>query len=98
MVHQELSTRLSPHWHSHLESARTSPKSSVEEVWERPFVSLGNVDHSTRLKRAEAAMEHKQLRIAQVAPLYEAVPPALYGGTERVVLFYATALWSLVTM
>ena len=25
------------------------------------------------------------LRIAQVAPLYEAVPPALYGGTERVV-------------
>ncbi|HTK93139.1 MAG TPA: glycosyltransferase family 4 protein [Verrucomicrobiae bacterium] len=25
------------------------------------------------------------LRIAQVAPLYERVPPALYGGTERVV-------------
>ena len=25
------------------------------------------------------------MRIAQVAPLYEAVPPALYGGTERVV-------------
>jgi glycosyltransferase involved in cell wall biosynthesis len=25
------------------------------------------------------------LRVAQVAPLYEAVPPALYGGTERVV-------------
>jgi len=26
-----------------------------------------------------------RLRIAQVAPLYERVPPALYGGTERVV-------------
>lgn len=26
-----------------------------------------------------------QLRIAQVAPLYESVPPRLYGGTERVV-------------
>jgi len=26
-----------------------------------------------------------RLRIAQVAPLYEQVPPALYGGTERVV-------------
>src|SRR5262245_33697718 len=25
------------------------------------------------------------MRIAQVAPLYESVPPILYGGTERVV-------------
>jgi hypothetical protein len=25
------------------------------------------------------------MRIAQVAPLTEAVPPKLYGGTERVV-------------
>ena len=25
------------------------------------------------------------MRIAQVAPLFEAVPPKLYGGTERVV-------------
>ena len=25
------------------------------------------------------------MRIAQVAPLFEAVPPQLYGGTERVV-------------
>jgi hypothetical protein len=25
------------------------------------------------------------MRIAQVAPLYESVPPKLYGGTERVV-------------
>ncbi len=29
------------------------------------------------------------MRIAQVAPLYESVPPKLYGGTERVV-FYLT--------
>jgi glycosyltransferase involved in cell wall biosynthesis len=27
----------------------------------------------------------ERLRIAQVSPLYERVPPALYGGTERVV-------------
>jgi glycosyltransferase involved in cell wall biosynthesis len=27
------------------------------------------------------------LRIAQVAPLYESVPPTLYGGTERVVSY-----------
>ena len=25
------------------------------------------------------------MRIAQVAPLYESVPPRCYGGTERVV-------------
>jgi len=30
-------------------------------------------------------MSRRRLRIAQVAPLYESVPPRLYGGTERVV-------------
>lgn len=32
------------------------------------------------------------MRIAQVAPLYEAVPPRLYGGTERVVAYLCDAL------
>jgi glycosyltransferase involved in cell wall biosynthesis len=32
------------------------------------------------------------LRIAQVAPLYERVPPALYGGTERIVYFLTEEL------
>ncbi len=32
------------------------------------------------------------MRIAQVAPLYESVPPALYGGTERVVSYLAETL------
>jgi glycosyltransferase involved in cell wall biosynthesis len=35
------------------------------------------------------------MRIAQVAPLYEAVPPLLYGGTERVVAYLADALVDL---
>src|SRR5687768_6935897 len=35
------------------------------------------------------------MRIAQVAPLYEAVPPRLYGGTERVVAHLTDALVSL---
>lgn len=35
------------------------------------------------------------MRIAQVAPLYEHVPPALYGGTERVVAFLTDALVQL---
>ena len=32
------------------------------------------------------------MKIAQVAPLYEAVPPALYGGTERIVSYLIEAL------
>jgi glycosyltransferase involved in cell wall biosynthesis len=32
------------------------------------------------------------VRIAQVAPLYEAVPPKLYGGTERVVSYLTEEL------
>jgi len=32
------------------------------------------------------------MRIAQVAPLYEPVPPPLYGGTERVVSYLTEAL------
>lgn len=32
------------------------------------------------------------MRIAQVAPLYESVPPQLYGGTERVVAVLCDAL------
>ena len=35
------------------------------------------------------------LRIAQVTPLYEAVPPRLYGGTERVVAHLTNALVEL---
>ena len=35
------------------------------------------------------------MRIAQVAPLYEAVPPRLYGGTERIVAHLTDALVEL---
>jgi glycosyltransferase involved in cell wall biosynthesis len=35
------------------------------------------------------------MRIAQVPPLYEAVPPRLYGGTERVVAHLTDALVTL---
>ncbi|ADV26356.1 glycosyl transferase group 1 [Pseudoxanthomonas suwonensis 11-1] len=31
------------------------------------------------------------MRIAHIAPLYEAVPPRLYGGTERIVAYLADA-------
>ena len=32
------------------------------------------------------------MRIAQVAPLHESVPPRLYGGTERVVSYLTEEL------
>lgn len=35
------------------------------------------------------------MRIALVSPLYEAVPPRLYGGTERIVAYLADALVDL---
>lgn len=35
------------------------------------------------------------MRIAQVAPLHEAVPPRLYGGTERVVSYLTEALTAM---
>jgi len=35
------------------------------------------------------------MKIAQVAPLYESVPPKLYGGTERVVAYLCDALVEL---
>ena len=35
------------------------------------------------------------MRIAQIAPLIESVPPRLYGGTERVVAYLADALVEL---
>src|SRR5438067_8891897 len=36
--------------------------------------------------------QEKPLRIAQVAPLYESVPPRYYGGTERVVSYLTEEL------
>ncbi len=37
----------------------------------------------------------RPLRIAQVSPLYERVPPVLYGGTERIVSFLTEELVAL---
>jgi glycosyltransferase involved in cell wall biosynthesis len=36
--------------------------------------------------------KNNRLRIAQVSPLYESVPPKLYGGTERVVSYLTEEL------
>jgi len=37
-------------------------------------------------------LSRPKLRIAQLAPLYERIPPRLYGGTERVVSYITEEL------
>src|ERR1700751_5281432 len=41
------------------------------------------------------ATDHNSMRIAQIAPLAERVPPKLYGGTERVVAWLIDELVEL---
>jgi glycosyltransferase involved in cell wall biosynthesis len=40
----------------------------------------------------KTALAARPLRIAQVAPLYESVPPTYYGGTERIVSYLTEEL------
>jgi glycosyltransferase involved in cell wall biosynthesis len=47
------------------------------------------------LARGAADRRLRTMRIAQVAPLTEAIPPALYGGTERVVHWLTEELVAL---
>src|SRR5882762_6950964 len=46
-------------------------------------------------RRPSNGCRGKQMRIAQIAPLAESVPPKLYGGTERVVAWLVDELVSL---
>ncbi len=43
----------------------------------------------------EKDRSHKQMRIAQIAPLTESVPPRTYGGTERVVSYLTEELMAM---
>jgi len=42
-----------------------------------------------------ALREGRAMKIAHVAPLYESVPPRLYGGTERIISYLTEALVDL---
>src|SRR5258706_8621733 len=54
-----------------------------------PSIHVGNRGNRCRTmlhdSKSDRDTSNDRLRIAQVAPLYESVPPQLYGGTERVV-------------
>jgi len=53
-----------------------------------------NVSGPSLLSIVGVARKHK-MRIAQIAPLIESVPPRLYGGTERIVSYLTEELVSL---
>ena len=48
-----------------------------------------------RKNQKEQSVTPETMRIAQIAPLAESVPPKLYGGTERVVSWLTDELVSL---
>src|SRR6266446_3207356 len=53
---------------------------------------LWNSRPSDRFRSLAKSRGHREMRIAQVAPLYESCPPQLYGGTERVVSYLTEEL------
>src|SRR4051794_3446578 len=72
---------------------RHAPRRTLQQVWAvvpLPFRLLDR-DLARRRRRRNARRSSNGrtadtlMKIAQVAPLYESVPPASYGGTERVV-------------
>jgi glycosyltransferase involved in cell wall biosynthesis len=69
--------------------ARAPAALHVSKVAER--ASAGGVNHPARAGREG----FDRMRIAQIAPLMEAVPPKTYGGSERVVSWLTDALVEL---
>lgn len=61
---------------------------SSQRRWRGP---IGDANEDRRLGLGSGKAQ-KRFRIAQVAPLYESVPPKLYGGTERVVAYLTEEL------
>ena len=57
-----------------------------------PVIDMVSDNMSVTHIRNPSRHGDQRLRIAQVAPLYERVPPALYGGTERVVSYLTEEL------
>src|SRR6188768_1100739 len=70
---------------------RRSPKAASDKFakleWFRDIINHFALAILVVLTRGFRAVERSResMRIAQVAPLTEAVPPKLYGGTERVI-------------
>src|SRR5271165_5771345 len=60
-------------------------------MWSTGDRRAGKRIQPLRLLSSEYVVRLK-MRIAQIAPLYESVPPKLYGGTERIVSYLTEEL------
>src|SRR5882672_1017588 len=83
-------------WHQRdhsVEEVRVSKGTS--QMRERSRFGMPMPTRSEGLCSTKAKTGDGEMRIAQVAPLTEAVPPKLYGGTERVVSWLTEELVSL---
>jgi glycosyltransferase involved in cell wall biosynthesis len=76
----------------HTVSARRSPRGNIGAAQQSLRIPLGPVRAAPVDSRTGAEENSEDMRIAQVAPLYESVPPKLYGGTERVVSYLTEEL------
>src|SRR5438552_13505391 len=75
-------------------AAWTGPRATVAKDSEPEKRSGRGACWRARAGARGAGGPHRSqgLKIAQVSPLYESVPPSLYGGTERVVSYLTEEL------
>ena len=71
-------------------------RAAAEALFRSKSVNEGRARFRTRssIARVECGAE-ATMKIAQVSPLMEAVPPKLYGGTERIVAYLTNELVEL---
>src|SRR5260370_42228997 len=66
---------------------------------DNPRINLGSISSSITdiYPHIDPATFHRRgsMRIAQISPLTEAVPPKLYGGTERIVSYIPAELGTM---
>src|SRR5437879_4791852 len=76
------------------ERGRLSPKERESGIWHEICGCDAGLLTSLLTTNWWACCTEGLMKIAQVAPLYESVPPHRYGGTERVVSFLTEELVS----
>jgi trehalose 6-phosphate synthase len=71
-------------------AARAEP--IAKPTTKRPVTGKGLTKHSDTGKSAKQWKRVTTMKIAQIAPLVESVPPRFYGGTERIVSYLTEEL------
>ncbi len=85
-------------YHSALTPVQPTPTNSPSSPAESSLHKRSAGTCDLRAQRRLSQFSNRKgtpLKIAQVAPLYESVPPRLYGGTERVVSYLTEELVQL---